>query len=384
MTDAVALTQALIRCPSVTPDDAGALAVLEAALTPLGFACHRLRFEQEGTAPVENLYARWGTEAPHFCFAGHTDVVPPGDGWTHDPFAAVIADGALHGRGAADMKSAVAAFVAAAARLIAEAPPKGSISLLITGDEEGPSVNGTIKVLGWMKERGERIDHCVVGEPTSVAAAGDTLKIGRRGSVNFRVAVRGTQGHVGYPQKANNPIPALAELVTQLAGHRLDKGNAHFDPSTLAFTTLDVGNAASNVIPAGAYAAFNIRFNDIHTPDSLAGWVRDRADQIARETGCTITVNHSVSGTAFLTQPGKFTQLVSDTVARVTGQAPVFSTSGGTSDARFIKDHCPVVELGLAGATMHKTDEWVAVSEIEKLTDIYAQLLRDYFAKPPL
>jgi succinyl-diaminopimelate desuccinylase len=384
MTDAVALTQALIRRPSVTPDDAGALAVLEAALTPLGFACHRLRFEQEGTAPVENLYARWGTEAPHFCFAGHTDVVPPGDGWTHDPFAAVIADGALHGRGAADMKSAVAAFVAAAARLIAEAPPKGSISLLITGDEEGPSVNGTIKVLGWMKERSERIDHCVVGEPTSVAAAGDTLKIGRRGSVNFRVAVRGTQGHVGYPQKANNPIPALAELVTQLAGHRLDKGNAHFDPSTLAFTTLDVGNAASNVIPAGAYAAFNIRFNDIHTPDSLAGWVRDRADQIARETGCTITVNHSVSGTAFLTQPGKFTQLVSDTVARVTGQAPVFSTSGGTSDARFIKDHCPVVELGLAGATMHKTDEWVAVSEIEKLTDIYAQLLRDYFAKPPL
>jgi succinyl-diaminopimelate desuccinylase len=384
MTDAVALTQALIRCPSVTPDDAGALAVLEAALTPLGFACHRLRFTQDGTAPVENLYARWGTEAPHFCFAGHTDVVPPGDGWTRDPFAAVIADGALHGRGAADMKSAVAAFVAAAARLIAEAPPKGSISLLITGDEEGPSVNGTVKVLGWMKERGERIDHCVVGEPTSVATAGDTLKIGRRGSVNFRVAVRGTQGHVGYPQKANNPIPALAELVTQLAGHKLDKGNAHFDPSTLAFTTLDVGNAASNVIPAGAYAAFNIRFNDIHTPDSLAGWVRDRADQIARETGCTITVNHSVSGTAFLTQPGKFTQLVSDTVARVTGQAPVFSTSGGTSDARFIKDHCPVVELGLAGATMHKTDEWVAVSEIEKLTDIYAQLLRDYFAKPPL
>jgi succinyl-diaminopimelate desuccinylase len=311
-------------------------------------------------------------------------VVPPGDGWTRDPFAAVIADGALHGRGAADMKSAVAAFVAATARLIAEAPPKGSISLLITGDEEGPSVNGTVKVLGWMKERGERIDHCVVGEPTSVATAGDTLKIGRRGSVNFRVAVRGTQGHVGYPQKANNPIPALAELVTQLAGHKLDKGNAHFDPSTLAFTTLDVGNAASNVIPAGAYAAFNIRFNDIHTPDSLAGWVRDRADQIARETGCTITVNHSVSGTAFLTQPGKFTQLVSDTVARVTGQAPVFSTSGGTSDARFIKDHCPVVELGLAGATMHKTDEWVAVSEIEKLTDIYAQLLRDYFAKPPL
>ncbi|HEY4274786.1 MAG TPA: succinyl-diaminopimelate desuccinylase [Rhizomicrobium sp.] len=384
MSDAVALTQALIRCPSVTPEDAGALAILEAALTPLGFVCHRLRFEQEGTAPIENLYARWGTEAPHFCFAGHTDVVPPGDGWTHDPFAAVIADGALHGRGAADMKSAVAAFVTAAARVIAEAPSKGSVSLLITGDEEGPAVNGTVKMLGWLKQRGERIDHCVVGEPTSVATAGDTLKIGRRGSVNFRIAVRGTQGHVGYPHKANNPIPALAELVTQLAGHRLDKGNAHFDPSTLAFTTMDVGNVATNVIPAGAYTAFNIRFNDIHTPDSLAGWVKDRADQIARETGCTITVNHSVSGTAFLTQPGKFTQLVSDTVSRITGQSPVFSTSGGTSDARFIKDHCPVVELGLAGATMHKTDEWVAVSEIEKLTDIYTELLRDYFAKPPL
>jgi succinyl-diaminopimelate desuccinylase len=210
------------------------------------------------------------------------------------------------------------------------------------------------------------------------------LKIGRRGSINFRIAVRGTQGHVGYPHKANNPNPALAELVTQLAGHRLDKGNAHFDPSTLTFTTMDVGNTATNVIPAGAYAAFNIRFNDIHTPDSLAGWVRDRADQIARETGCAITVNHSVSGTAFLTQPGKFTQLVSDTVSRITGQSPVFSTSGGTSDARFIKDHCPVVELGLAGATMHKTDEWVAVSEIEKLTDIYAALLADYFVRPPL
>jgi len=384
MPDAVALTQALIRCPSVTPEDAGALAVLEAALTPLGFACHRLRFEQEGTAPIENLYARWGSEAPHFCFAGHTDVVPPGDGWTHDPFDAVIADGALHGRGAADMKSAVAAFVTAAARVIAATPPKGSISLLITGDEEGPAVNGTAKMLGWLKQRGEQINHCVVGEPTSVATAGDTLKIGRRGSINFRIAVRGTQGHVGYPHKANNPIPALAELVTQLAGHRLDKGNAHFDPSTLAFTTMDVGNTATNVIPAGAYAAFNIRFNDAHTPDSLAGWVRDRADQIARETGCTITVNHSVSGTAFLTQPGKFTQLVSDTVSRITGQSPVFSTSGGTSDARFIKDHCPVVELGLAGATMHKTDEWVAVSEIEKLTDIYAALLTDYFAKPPI
>ena len=384
MLDAVALTQALIRCPSVTPADAGALAVLEAALKPLGFDCHRLRFEQEGTAPIDNLYARLGAAAPHFCFAGHSDVVPPGDGWARDPFSAAIADGVLHGRGAADMKSAVAAFAAAVARVTANGPLNGSVSLLITGDEEGPAVNGTAKMLAWLKERGERIDHCVVGEPTSVGRAGDTLKIGRRGSINFKVTVKGVQGHVGYPQKANNPIPALAELVSQLATYRLDKGNAHFDPSTLAFTTMDVGNPASNVIPAEAHAAFNIRFNDAHTPDSLIGWVHDRAARIARERGCAITFSHSVSGVAFLTQPGKFTQLVSDTVARVTGQAPVFSTSGGTSDARFIKDHCPVVELGLAGATMHKTDECVAVSEIEQLTNIYAQLLTDYFAKPPL
>ena len=384
MLDAVALTQALIRCPSVTPADAGALAVLEAALKPLGFACHRLRFEQEGTAPIDNLYARLGTGAPHFCFAGHSDVVPPGEGWVHDPFAAIIADGALFGRGAADMKSAVAAFAAAVAQVTANGLVNGSVSLLITGDEEGPAINGTAKMLTWLKEQGEHIDHCVVGEPTSVGRAGDTLKIGRRGSINFQVTVKGSQGHVGYPQKANNPIPPLAELVHQLATYRLDKGNAHFDPSTLAFTTVDVGNSAANVIPAEARAAFNIRFNNAHTPDSLIGWVHDRADRIAKESGCTITFTHSVSGVCFLTEPGKFTQLVSDTVARVTGQAPVFSTSGGTSDARFIKDHCPVVELGLAGATMHKTDECVALGEIEMLTDIYAELLTDYFAKPPL
>ena len=384
MLDAVALTQALIRCPSVTPKDAGALSVLEAALKPMGFVCHRLRFEAAGTAAVDNLYARLGTEAPHFCFAGHSDVVPPGEGWAHDPFAAVIKDGILFGRGAADMKSALAAFAAAVARLIENGRPKGSISLLVTGDEEGPAINGTGKVLAWMKEKGEIIDHCVVGEPTSVAHAGDTLKIGRRGSINFQALVKGVQGHVGYPQKANNPIPVLAELVSQLASHKLDKGNAHFDPSTLAFTTMDVGNPAANVIPGEAKAAFNIRFNDKHTPDSLIGWVNDRASRIAKESGCEIALTYSVTGAAFLTQPGKFTQLVSDTVARVTGQAPVFSTSGGTSDARFIKDHCPVVELGLAGATMHKTDECVALEEIARLTDIYAALLADYFSKPPL
>jgi succinyl-diaminopimelate desuccinylase len=374
--DALALAQALIRRPSVTPKDAGALDVLEAVLKELGFATHRLPF-----GDVDNLYARLGDSAPHFCFAGHTDVVPVGEGWTADPFAAEVKDGLLYGRGAADMKSAIAAFVAAAARC---GQPKGSIGLLITGDEEGVAANGTVKMLEWLTARGEKIDHCVVGEPTSVGHAGDTLKIGRRGSINFKLAVKGVQGHVGYPQKAKNPIPALAELITQLATHKLDKGNEHFDPSTLAFTSVDVGNDATNVIPGEARAAFNIRFNDKHTPDSLTNWVKDRAAQIIKQSGCEIEVTAQTSGVSFLTAPGKFTQLVSDTVASVTGQSPFFSTSGGTSDARFIKDICPVVELGLAGATMHKADECVPVAEIAALTDIYAALLSAYFAKPPL
>jgi succinyl-diaminopimelate desuccinylase len=378
--DALALAQALIRRPSVTPKDAGALDVLEAVLKELGFTTHRLPF-----GDVDNLYARLGNTAPHFCFAGHTDVVPVGEGWNADPFAAEVRDGMLYGRGAADMKSAIAAFVAAAARI--GKPPenfKGSISLLITGDEEGAAINGTVKLLEWLKDRGEKIDHCIVGEPTSVGKAGDTLKIGRRGSINFQVTVTGAQGHVGYPQKAKNPIPVLAELVTQFAAHKLDKGSEHFDPSTLSFTSIDVGNTATNVIPGEARAAFNIRFNDKHTPESLLHWVEDRAQRIAQGSGCRIEITSQTSGVSFLTAPGKFTQLVSDTVASVTGQSPFFSTSGGTSDARFIKNACPVVELGLAGATMHKADECVAVTEIAALTEIYAVLLAAYFAKPPL
>ena len=379
--DALALAQALIRRPSVTPKDAGALDVLEAVLKELGFTTHRLPF-----GDVDNLYARLGDQAPHFCFAGHTDVVPVGEGWQHEPFAAEVKNGMLYGRGAADMKSAIAAFVAAVSQTGARAIGKngGSISLLITGDEEGVAVNGTVKLLEWLKNRGEKIDHCVVGEPTSVGKAGDTLKIGRRGSINFKLVVTGVQGHVGYPQKAKNPIPVLAELVTQLANHKLDKGNDHFDPSTLAFTTLDVGNDATNVIPGEARAAFNIRFNDKHTPDSLNNWVNDRIAQVVRQSGCQIDVTSQTSGVSFLTAPGKFTQLVSDTVASVTGEAPFFSTSGGTSDARVIKDVCPVVELGLAGTTMHKADECVAVAEIAALTAIYAALLTAYFAKPPI
>jgi succinyl-diaminopimelate desuccinylase len=373
--DPIALAQDLIRRPSVTPADAGALGVLEAALKTLGFACHRLPFGE-----VDNLYARLGNGTPHFCFAGHTDVVPPGEGWRHDPFAATIADGTLYGRGAADMKSSIAAFVAAAAM---HGKPKGSISLLITGDEEGIGSNGTPKMLAWLKDRGEKINHCVVGEPTATARAGDTVKIGRRGSLNIELAATGVQGHVGYPAQAKNPIPPLALLVTRLAAHRLDEGSAHFDPSTLCFTTIDVGNPATNVIPGEAHACFNIRFNDLHTPESLIGWVQGEVAKVVTETDAEIWVTPQLSGVSFLTAPGPFTALVSAAVKSVTGTAPAFSTSGGTSDARFIKDACPVVELGLAGTTMHKVDECVAVAEIAALTDIYAAILKAYFAAPP-
>ncbi len=382
MIDPIALSQALIRCPSVTPADAGALGVLEAALTPLGFACHRLRFEDLASPPVDNLYARIGTGAPHFCFAGHTDVVPPGDvdKWRYGPFAAEIHDGVLYGRGAADMKSAIAAFASAAARHISKGALRGSISFLITGDEEGPAVNGTPKLIEWLKERGEKIDHCVVGEPTSTARAGDTIKIGRRGSLNARVIMHGQQGHVGYPREAINPIPALAALVLKLASHAIDEGTPHFDPSTLAFTSIDVGNDTTNVIPAQARAAFNIRFNDMHTPQMLNDWIAREANSIARDHGCTVTVETKASGAAFVTHPGPFIDTIARAVSRVTGAEPELSTSGGTSDARFIKDICPVAELGLAGMTMHKTNECVPVDEITMLTDIYAALLDAYFA----
>ena len=381
--DPVALSQALIRCPSVTPADAGALAVLEAALKPLGFTCHRLRFEDANSPPVENLYARLGTGSPHFCFAGHTDVVPPGDPqkWQSDPFAAEIRNGYLYGRGAADMKSAIAAFAAAVSRHLARGAFTGSISFLITGDEEGPAINGTPKILAWLKERGEKIDHCVVGEPTSMSRAGDTIKIGRRGSINARLAMRGVQGHVGYPKEAVNPIPALAALVTKFSAHALDEGTPHFDPSTLAFTSVDVGNDTTNVIPAEARAAFNIRFNNMHSPESLTAWIELEAAAVAKAHGCTVTVETKASGVSFLTHPGAFIETIARAVTIVTGTEPTLSTSGGTSDARFIKDICPVAELGLAGATMHKTNECAPVAEIGALTNIYAALLEAYFAK---
>jgi|KBSMisStandDraft_5_1062788.scaffolds.fasta_scaffold251672_2 succinyl-diaminopimelate desuccinylase len=383
--DPISLSQALIRCPSVTPEDAGAVGIVAGALEQLGFACHRLRFETPGTAPIENLYARLGSSGPNFCFAGHTDVVPAGDPqtWTSNPFAAEIRDGVLYGRGAADMKSAIAAFVAAAARVLANGAPHGSISLLITGDEEGPNINGTKRVLDWLKEKGERLDHCLVGEPTSVASAGDTIKIGRRGSMRVELTVTGVQGHTAYPQRAINPIPILAALVSRLADEPLDSGTPHFQPSTLAFTTFDVGNPAGNVSPATARAACNIRFNDRHTPETITRRIEALAQETARQTGSEITVTRSVGGVAFVTRPGAFTELLSRTIQKVTGKAPEFSTTGGTSDARFIKDYCPVAEVGLAGATMHKVDECVPVAEIQCLTGIYTTVLEQYFQTPP-
>jgi succinyl-diaminopimelate desuccinylase len=383
--DAVSLAQALIRCPSVTPADAGAIGVLVAALEPLGFRCERLCFEEAGTAPVENLYARWGTRGPNFCFAGHTDVVPPGDAaaWRSNPFAAEIRDGALYGRGAADMKSAVAAFAAAACRHLEKGQPPGSISLLITGDEEGLSINGTKKVLEWLATKGERIDHCVVGEPTSTAVSGDTIKIGRRGSMRVEIVARGVQGHTAYPHRAVNPIPILASLVARLAEEPLDAGTAHFEPSILVFTSFDVGNPANNVSPAEARAVCNIRFNDLHTPETIIRRIETMAHDKAKETGSEMTVSHSVGGVAFVTEPGTFTELLSRAITGVTGATPQLSTTGGTSDARFIKDYCPVAEVGLPGATMHKVDECVPVAEIARLTDIYATILKDYFRSPP-
>jgi succinyl-diaminopimelate desuccinylase len=382
--DPVALAQALIRCRSVTPADAGTLSVLEGALKPLGFTCERMRFEADGTAAVDNLYARFGSEPPHFCFAGHTDVVPPGDSaaWRHDPFAAVISGDVLHGRGAADMKSAVAAFAAAAALKIAKGTLKGSISFLITGDEEGDATCGTKPMLERLADRNERIDHCLVGEPTATATAGDTIKIGRRGSMTVELTVHGIQGHTAYPQRALNPIPVLAAIVTRLAEEPLDSGSVHFEPSTVAFTTFDVGNPASNVSPAAARTVCNIRFNDLHTTASLLRRFETIANTMASDKGCKLEIKSKSSGNAFVTQPGPFTDLLSRAIETVSGEKPRFSTTGGTSDARFIKSYCPVAEVGLPGATMHKVDECMPLAEIERLTRIYAAVLDAYFAHP--
>jgi succinyl-diaminopimelate desuccinylase len=382
MIDPLELTQALIRCPSVTPTDAGALDVLAAALDGLGFTCHRLPFG-EGEARVDNLYARLGDTAPNFCFAGHTDVVPVGDAasWSVDPFEARLVDGRLYGRGAADMKGAVACFAAAASRFLAASggAVPGSISLLITGDEEGLAINGTAKVLDWLATNGETLDACLVGEPTNPSRLGEMIKIGRRGSLTATLAVVGTQGHTAYPHLADNPTHRLVRMLNEVAGE-IDEGTEHFQPSNLQITSIDVGNPATNVIPARAEARFNARFNDLHTSASLGEWMREAFDREAGDGGYTLDIH--VSGEAFLTPPGPLSELVSAAVEAELGTVPELSTTGGTSDARFIKDHCPVAEFGLVGATMHKTDENIAVADLESLSRIYQTVLDRFFAAP--
>ena len=380
--DPVAIARDLIRCPSVTPAEGGALAYLERVLKSAGFAVHRVKFSEAGNADVENLYARIGTTAPHLMFAGHTDVVPPGEeaAWTHPPFAGKVADGRLFGRGAVDMKGAIACFLAAALDHLAATGGslKGSMSFLITGDEEGDAVNGTIKLLKWAADRGERFDHCIVGEPSNPAALGDAVKIGRRGSLNGTLVVNGKQGHVAFPHLADNPIRGLVTLMGALMAQPLDRGTEHFDPSNLEFTSVDVGNRTVNLIPGEARARFNVRYNDLHTPETLKALIEARCAAAAGDVRWRIEYLPSNSW-VFRTQPGPFIDLVTDAIAAATGRRPKLSTSGGTSDARFIKDYCPVVEFGLVGKTMHQVDEHVPTAELAALTAIYRRILDRYF-----
>ena len=384
MSDALAIAQALLRCPSVTPADAGALGVLERLLGDAGFDVQRVTFSEPGAADIDNLYARIGSEAPHLSFAGHTDVVPVGDeaAWTHGAFSGDVKDGLLYGRGAVDMKGGIAASVAAVLDYLAAngGKPKGSISFLITGDEEGIAVNGTVKLLQWAAASGEKFDHCIVGEPSNVEVIGDTIKIGRRGSQSGTLIVDGVQGHVAYPHRASNPVPDIAALIVALSGDPLDAGNAQFQPSNLEFTSIDVGNTASNVIPAQARAKFNIRFNDHHTQESL----RDLIDaRLTVAVGNRIKAHidwEPCNADSFVTKPGTFTDLVSAAIEEVTGRKPELNTGGGTSDARFITRYCPVIEFGLVGQTMHQVDERTPVSDLEKLTKIYRGVLDRYFA----
>ncbi|MFX0543002.1 succinyl-diaminopimelate desuccinylase [Roseovarius sp. S4756] len=377
--DPAELTAALIRCPSVTPEEGGALGLLEDLLSQAGFACWRV--DRGGIA---NLYARWGAKgtARSFGFNGHTDVVPLGDeaAWTVAPFGAEVKDGMMWGRGATDMKSGVAAFAAAAVDFVQQTPPDGAVILAITGDEEGDALDGTTAILDWMKGKGEAMDVCLVGEPTCPEEMGDMIKIGRRGSLSAWITVTGKQGHSAYPHRAVNPLPAMARLVDRISSHTLDEGTDHFDPSTLAVVTIDTGNAATNVIPAAVRATVNIRYNDIHSGDSLTEWLQGQLDAICDEMGVTGELKVKNSGEAFLTPPGDFSDRIVRAVEAETGRSPVLSTSGGTSDARFVKNHCPVVECGLVGKTMHQVDENVSIEQIHQLKAIYGRILRDYFA----
>lgn len=377
-TDPVALLQELLRCPSVTPNEGGALTLLQNLLTAHGFECHRLVFSDKDTPDVDNLYARWGTAAPHFCFAGHTDVVPVGDdkGWSFNPFGGEIRNGEVCGRGAADMKGPIACFAAAALECI-KTNPAGSISFLITGDEEGPSINGTKKILDWLAARGEKIDFCLVGEPTSSEKLGDMMKIGRRGSLSGFITVKGMQGHVAYPQRADNPVPKLVKLLAALDALELDQGTAHFQPSNLEIVSVDVGNKAENIIPAEAKAVFNVRFNDTFTGATLESLIRATLDA----QNVPYHMNTALSGESFYTPPGEYSGMLQNAIKKVTGIEPDLSTTGGTSDARFIRSHCPVIEFGIVGKTMHKVDERVAVSDMHALTAIYSEVLKSWFSR---
>ncbi|HJE23080.1 MAG TPA: succinyl-diaminopimelate desuccinylase [Methylorubrum populi] len=379
----LALAQALIRCPSVTPEEGGALSFLAEVLARAGFRVERPVFSQDGTPDIENLYARIGGGGPMLLLAGHTDVVPPGEAgaWTHGPFSGEVADGFLYGRGAVDMKGGIACMLAATLAFLDRKGPDfgGSIAFLITGDEEGPAINGTVKLLDWAKRRGERFDHCLLGEPTNPDALGDMIKIGRRGSLTGRLTVHGRQGHVAYPHRAENPIPGLLRLASALIAEPLDGGTAHFDASNLEFTTIDVGNPATNVIPASAKAVFNVRFNDDWTAETLGTEIRRRLEAAAGNAVRFSLDLQPSNSPAFLTRPDAFVDLVADAIEAETGRRPVLSTTGGTSDARFIKDACPVIEFGLVGQTMHETDERVAVADLERLTAIYGRVLETYF-----
>ena len=377
------ILQSLIRCPSVTPDEGGALSYLAEVLRHAGFRTDLVTFSEPGQPDILNLYARLGTGAPYLLFAGHTDVVPPGDAaqWRFPPFSGEVADGMVWGRGACDMKGGVAAFVAATlAHVDRHGPPPGSIGFLLTGDEEGPAVNGTVKLLEWARARGERIDHCIVGEPTNRAQIGDMVKIGRRGSLTGEVIVHGRQGHVAYPHLADNPIPRLLKLLSALLDPPLDAGTAHFDSSNLEIVTVDVGNPASNVIPAMASASFNIRFNDLWGPDQLKDELKRRLSGVAPEAGFELRLA-PCNALAFVTEPGAFTTLVTQAIEAETGRTPVLSTTGGTSDARFITAYCPVVEFGLVGATMHAMDERTSIADLERLQAVYERVLAQYFGR---
>ena len=382
--DPVALTQALVRCPSVTPEEGGALTLLESVLSPAGFTCHRLVMTEPGTPDVENLYARFGRGQPHLCFAGHTDVVPIGDAaaWTRPPFGAEIHDDMLYGRGAVDMKGAIACFAIAALRYIDRhgGKPDFSISFLVTGDEEGPSVNGTMKVLDWMRDKGERMDACVVGEPSNPKALGDEIKIGRRGSLNGELVVHGRQGHAAYPQLAENPVPKLARLIDRLSSEPLDLGTPDFEPSSLQFTVISAPNTATNVIPREARARFNIRYNDLWRRPKVEAWVREQCAAAARDVAARFDVTFSGTGDVFLTKPGPLVETMRRAVGDLTGRNPALTTGGGTSDARFIQAYCPVIEFGLVNETIHAVDERVAVADLVKLTDIYERFIEGYFA----